>query len=148
MQIQDYFEFIVNQIHTTVVATTDDGGLPVTCAVDMMDYDEEGLYFLTAQGKNLYSRLKSRGYLALTGVKGVDTMSSVSVSVRGKVRELGADRLQRLFDKNPYMYELYPDRKAQSVIRIFQIYEGCGDWFDLSRKPVDKARFVFGKEAE
>lgn len=54
MDTLKYLEYIVNEIHSTVVATVDDNGLPVTCAIDMMDYDEQGLYFLTAKGKKLY----------------------------------------------------------------------------------------------
>ena len=88
MDTKEYLEYIVKVIHTTVVATVDDEGLPVTAAIDMMDTDESGLYFLTAKGKGFYDRLVKRQYLALTAMKGEDTMSSVAVSVRGKVREL------------------------------------------------------------
>lgn len=56
-----YLKYIVEQIHSTVVATVDENGLPVTCVIDMMDYDEDGLYFLTAKGKRFYDRLKARG---------------------------------------------------------------------------------------
>lgn len=87
----EYLRYLTNEIHTVVVATADDQGLPITCAIDMMDADEDGLYFLTAKGKGFYDRLKKRGYMALTGMKGKDTMSCVAVSVRGKVRELGAE---------------------------------------------------------
>lgn len=88
MDTLKYLEYIVNEIHSTVVATVDDNGLPVTCAIDMMDYDEQGLYFLTAKGKKLYERLISRGYLSLTGMKGKDTMSCVAVSFGGKMNEI------------------------------------------------------------
>ena len=87
MEAKDYLKIISKEIHRTIVATVDDDGLPVTAAIDMMDSDENGLYFLTAKGKNFYDRLIKRGYLALTAMKGEDTMSSVAVSVRGKVRE-------------------------------------------------------------
>ena len=53
--------YIVEQIYTVVAATTDGNGEPVTCAIDIMDYDTDGLYFLTAKGKNFYNRLKKRG---------------------------------------------------------------------------------------
>ena len=69
MTAHDYLNFIVDEIHSTVVATVDSDGLPVTCVIDMMYADENGLYFLTAKGKNFYQRLKYKGYLALSGKK-------------------------------------------------------------------------------
>lgn len=51
MNAQEYFDFIVNETHSVVFATSDGQGRPVTCAIDIMDYDEKGLYFLTAKGK-------------------------------------------------------------------------------------------------
>ena len=101
MTTSDYLKYIVNEIHRTIVATVDDDGSPVTCAIDMMDCDENSLYFLTAKGKAFYDRLIKREYLAFTAMKGEDTMSSVAVSVRGKVRELGYERIPELFRKNP-----------------------------------------------
>ena len=129
----NYLKYLVEEIHTTVVATVDDAGQPVTAAIDMMDYDEDGLYFLTAKGKGFYDRLKKRGTLALTGTKGTDTMHCAALSIRGKVRELGDELLPRLFEKNPYMNEIYPDAASRSALTVFVIYEGSGEWFDLSK---------------
>jgi len=144
MKAKDYLAYIVNEIHTTIVATVDDEGLPVTAAIDMMDSDENGLYFLTAKGKGFYDRLIKRGFLALTAIKGQDTMSSVAVSVRGKVRELGYERIPALFEKNPYMHRIYPTEDAMHALTVFQLYEGTGEWFDLSKKPIERASFSFG----
>ena len=148
MEAKDYLEYLVREIHTTVVATVDDEGLPVTSAIDMMDSDEGGLYFLTAKGKGFYDRLVKRGYLALTGKRGEDTMSCVALSIRGKVRELGAQPLPRLLEKNPYMYEFYPTEESRKALTEFQLYEGSGEWFDLSKKPIERASFTFGKAEE
>ena len=35
MTANDYLRFIVDEIHSTVVATVDGDGLPVTCVIDM-----------------------------------------------------------------------------------------------------------------
>lgn len=148
MEVKDYLSLIVHAIHTTVVATTDDAGLPVTCAIDMMDADESGLYFLTAKGKGFYDRLKKDRYMALTGMKGKDTMSCAAVSIRGKVRELGSALLPRLFEKNPYMNEIYPMEESRQALTVFKLYEGSGEWFDLSKKPIERASFTFGQTEE
>ena len=144
MTAKDYLAFFVEQIHSTVVATVDSDGLPVTCVIDMMYADDNGLYFLTAKGKNFYQRLKDKGYLALSGKKGEDTMSCTAVSVRGKVKEIGADMLPLLFEKNPYMLEIYPTEESRKALTVFQIYEGSGEWFDISKKPIGRDSFTFG----
>ena len=122
----------------------DDDGFPVTTAIDMMDCDENSLYFLTAIGKGFYDRLIKRGVLSLTAIKGKDTMTSIALSIRGKVRELGYDRIPDLFEKNPYMHEIYPTEESRKALSVFQIYEGSGEWFDLSKKPIERASFTFG----
>lgn len=145
MQNTDYLSFLVNQIHTVIVATVDESGLPVTCAIDMMDFDESGLYFLTAKGKGFYHRLKQHEYIALTGIKGEDTMSRIALSIRGKVQEIGAELLPKLFEKNPYMREIYPTEQSRQALTVFRIYDGNGEWFDLSKKPIERANFAFGE---
>lgn len=147
MLAKDYLKYIVRDIHSTVVATVDESGLPATCAIDMMDADEDSLYFLTARGKSFYDRLKRRGYMALTGMKGEDTMSCVAVSVRGKVRELGPELLPQLFEKNPYMNSIYPNLESRAMLTVFQLYEGTGEWFDLRKLPIERAEFAFGGAA-
>ncbi len=149
METKEYLDYIANEIHRTIVATVDDEGLPVTAAIDMMDSDENGLYFLTAKGKGFYERLKKREFLALTAMKGEDTMNSVAVSIREKVRELGYDKIPELFEKNLYMRN--PTEESMQALTVFQIYEGSGEWFDLSKKPIERDSFTFGgvvKKAE
>lgn len=144
MTAAEVLQYLQQKIHTTVAATTGQDGLPVTCALDLMDADESGLYFLTAKGKGFYQRLKTGGYVALTGLKGETTLSCVAVSVRGRVRELGSAPLPRLLEKNPYMREIYPTPEAQRALTVFQLYEASGEWFDLSKKPIERFAFSFG----
>lgn len=136
--------FLQEKIHSVIAATVDERNLPVTCAIDIMDYDDNGVYFLTAKGKNFYTRLKTTGYIALTGMKGDDTLSRVAISLCGKVKEIGTERLRTLLDKNPYMYEIYPTEQSRSALTVFAVYEGDVEWFDLSKKPVERFSASFG----
>ena len=77
---EKYFRYLVEEIHTTIMATVDEGGLPVTAAIDMMDTDGESLFFLTAKGKSLYDRLVSRPFVSLTALS-----SCMSVCPAGAV---------------------------------------------------------------
>ena len=144
MQARNYLQYISEAIHSVVFATMDSKGRPITCAIDIMDYDENCLYFLTAKGKNFYDRLKNNENVAFTAMKGEDTLSCVAVSVQGKAKEIGPDRLPDLFRKNPYMEKLYPDTRSRSALTVFKIYEGTGEWFDLSKSPIERSSFSFG----
>ena len=140
----NYLRYLEKEIHSVIMATVDENGLPVTCAIDIMDSDEKGLYFLTAKGKGFYDRLKKNGYAALTVMKGNDTLSCVAAPVRGKVEEIGNASLQRLFTKNPYMNKIYPSEQSRQALTVFRLYEGNGEWFDLSKKPIERISFTIG----
>lgn len=144
MQTKNYLQLIVEEIHTTVFATLDKEGRPVTCAIDLMDYDENGLYFLTAKGKAFYDRLKASENIAFTAIKGDATLMCTAVSVQGRAKEIDAERLPTLFDKNPYMAEIYPDERTRGALTVFRVYQGTGEWFDLSSRPIERANFSFG----
>lgn len=78
-------------------------------------------------------------------------MTGVAVSVRGKVRKLGYERIPALFEKNPYMPQIYPTEEAMHALTVLRIDEGTGEWFDLSGKLLERASFTFGgahKKAE
>ena len=147
MQHKDYLKYIVEEIHSTVFATIDSMGRPVTCAIDIMDYDESGLYFLTATGKSFYSRLKANENIAFTAMKGKDTLSCIAVSIQGTAKEIGAEMLPSLFAKNPYMEKIYSDEQSRSALTVFKIIQGTGEWFDLSKLPIERATFSFGGSA-
>ena len=44
------------------------------------------------------------------------------------------------------MREIYPTEESMHALTVFQIYEGTGEYFDLSKKPIERASFVFGGE--
>lgn len=144
MTTEEILHILQKDIHSTIMATIDEEGLPVTCVIDMMLSDEGGLYFLTARGKAFYERLMQRGFVAVTGLKGEDTMSSVSVNLRGKVRNIGKERLAEIFEKNPYMMQIYPTEISRDALEVFQIYEAAGELFDLSQKPIFRQSFSYG----
>lgn len=140
---REYLRILVDDIHTTVLATVGADGYPHTCAVDMMLQDEGGVYFLTARGKSLYERVKASGRVSLTGIKGETTMTSMALSLVGDVVEV-PDRLGDLMEANPYMYDIYPTEESRRALTVFCIFRGSGEWFDLSKKPIERADFSYG----
>lgn len=144
MTAAEILAILQKEIHTTVFATVDDDGLPQTCVIDLMLADENGLYFLTAKGKSFYDRLMARQFVAISGMKGEDTLSSIAISVRGHVRCIGQNRLNEIFEKNPYMAKIYPTQASREALVVFQIDQGEGECFDLSQLPPYRQSFSFG----
>lgn len=49
----NYLKVLVEDIHSTTVATIGADGHPQTRVIDMMLWDEQGVYFLTAKGEGV-----------------------------------------------------------------------------------------------
>lgn len=143
METKDYLRILKEEIHSTVIATVDEKGRPVTRVIDIMLADEESLYFITAKGKAFYSQLMESPYVAISGMCGGEgTMNKKAVSIRGKAVNIGSEKLEEVFRQNPYMAEIYPQEESRKALEVFQVAEGTGEFFDLSVKPVYRDFFV------
>ena len=111
MTKNDYLNILVEQIHSVVVATVGSDGLPQTRVIDMMLQDSDGVYFLKA----FYSQLEEQKFVAISAAKG-----KIAVSLRGKVKNIGRKNLDLIFEKNPYMKEIYPG-ETRAALEVFQI---------------------------
>lgn len=146
MITHDILKILQEDIHTTIIATVDENGYPYTCAIDMMLLENDKLYFLTARGKSFYQRLMSHPYISLTGLKGEDTMSSIAISLQGKVKNIGHEKLKDIFEKNSYMNQIYPNQQSRDALEVFRIEECVGEYFDLRQKPIFRQSFSVGKD--
>lgn len=141
MTKMDYLKLLVEEIHSTTVATIGTDGYPQTRIIDMMYYDEEGVYFLTAKGKAFYVQLMEQQFVAISATK-----EKVAVSLRGKVKNIGKKNLEIMFERNPYMKEIYPG-DTREAIEVFQLYEAQGEYFDISNPAkIVRDTIVIGKE--
>ena len=144
MKAKKYLEFLTHEIHSTVLATTNENGEPHTCVIDIMLCDGDSIYFLTSKGKPLYGRLHNQSYVSITGMKGNDTLSTTFISIRGKIRELGNSLVGKVFEENKYMEKIYPKEKSREILTVFQMYAGEGEYFDLRQQPPFREPFTFG----
>ena len=60
------------------------------------------------------------------------------------IRNIGKEKLDEIFEKNPYMAEIYPEEESRMALEVFQLYQGQGDYFDLSTKPITRGNFSLG----
>lgn len=149
MKTGDYLRILRDEIHSAVIATVDREGLPVARVIDIMLADDSSVYFITAKGKEFYRQLLEKPYVAISGMCGGEgTMNRKSISIRGKVRDIGADMVPEVFRQNPYMAEIYPQEESRMALEVFRVYEGSGEYFDLSVKPIFREQFVLGTGKE
>ena len=131
MTKKQYLNLLVNEFHSATMATIGADGHPVTRIIDLMLWDESGVYFLTAKGKSLYTQLMEQKFIALSA-----TAEKRAISLRGKIKNIHSEKLEEIFERNPYMKEIYPDEISREVLEVFQIDKCQGEYFDLSQKPI------------
>lgn len=139
----DYIKTLVEDIHSTTVATIGADGHPQTRVIDMMLWDENGVYFLTAKGKAFYTQLMEQQYIALSATK-----DKISISLRGKIKNIGGEKLDEIFEKNVYMQSIYPG-DTRSALEVFCLYEAQGEYFDISDPAhITRDGITIGMEAQ
>lgn len=137
---KDFLKILVEEIHSTTIATIDENGRPVTRVIDMMLWDEQGVYFLTAKGKAFYTQLMEQKYISLSSIK-----DKRSISLRGQIENIGSEKLDEIFEKNTYMQGIYPDDTRQAL-EVFRLYKATGEFFDISNpKHVTRGSIVIGE---
>lgn len=138
-----YIKLLVEDMHSTMVATIGTDGHPQTRIIDMMYYDEQGVYFLTAKGKAFYEQLMQQQYVAISATK-----DKQAVSLRGKVINIGKKNLDIMFDKNPYMKEIYPG-DTREALEVFCLNDAQGEFFDISNPShIVRESIVIGETVE
>lgn len=139
----EYLKILVEEIHSTVVATMDADGKPVTRVIDMMLYDDKGLYFLTAKGKSFYEQLMTQKYISLSSIK-----DKRSISLKGRIQNIGREKLDEIFEKNAYMQKIYPEG-TREALEVFLLYEATGEFFDISNpEHVKRGSITIGNPVE
>lgn len=126
MNNNEYLKMLVEDFHSTTIATIGADGHPQTRIIDMMLWDKAGVYFLTAKGKAFYDQLMEQLYVALSATK-----DKKAISLRGKIENIGSEKLNEIFDKNIYMQKIYPG-ETRTALEVFRIYEAQGEYFDIS----------------
>lgn len=121
-----YLKKLVEDFHSATVATIGADGHPQTRVIDMMLWDDKGVYFLTAKGKEFYRQVMEQQFIAVSATK-----DKAAVSLRGKVKNIGSEKLDEIFERNLYMQEIYPG-DTRAALEVFCIYEAEGEYFDIS----------------
>lgn len=142
METKDYLRMI-REIKDLAFATVDEDGHPAVRIIDVMLIRDGCLYFLTARGKEFYAQITAQKFVAITGL----TKNWEMLSLRGRVKQVSRDMLEPIFEANLSMNDIYPG-KSRDILEVFCLYEGQGEYFDLSKTPIFRETFFVGSPRE
>lgn len=133
---------LLREVKSVVISTVADG-VPQSRIIDIMHYDQEGIYFITCKTKPFYKQLMKEKKVAITAMD----KNYVQSRLVGAVRPMDVAMVQEIFERNPAMKELFPGETSNFV--PFQVYKGKGELFDLSGREskMVRKRFAFGGES-
>jgi len=128
----------LRKLKSVSFATVEDNK-PCIRIADVMIHENDVLYFLTAEGKPFYKQLKKNPNLSIIGMD----KKHKTVRVSGEIEWLGKEYVDKIFDANPMMNDLYKGEKRY-ILDAFCMRKGEGEMFDLGVQPLHRETFSFG----
>ena len=134
---------LFRQVKIATAATVDAEGHPQARIINVMLAEDDGMYIVTSKGKPFYKQLVETGEIALAAM----CPDCQSLKFTGKLRIADKSWVDKVFEQNPGMNEVYPG-ESRYILDAFHIYEGHGEWFDLLHYPISRETFSYGGEDE
>ncbi|WP_066685614.1 4Fe-4S binding protein [Christensenella intestinihominis] len=142
METKEYLQ-MMREMKDFTFATLDEDGRPATRIIDVMLVDDDRLYFLTARGKEFYRQLMDQQFVSMTGM----TKNWEMLTLSGRVKRVSQEMLTPVFEANPSMNDVYPG-DSRGILEVFCLYEGQGEYFNLSKTPIYRETFFLGNPVE
>ena len=131
---------LLGEVRSLSFATVDQNGEAQVRIVDVT-YMEEGIYFVTARGKDFYRELCASAKVGVVGMTGDWKM----IRLNAKVKKLDRAYVDLLFEKMGSIKDVYPG-DSRRIMEAFCLESGHGELFDLGEVPVKRESFAFGGE--
>jgi len=135
---------ILRDVKSVVISTVKEG-IPQSRIIDILHYDEGGIYFVTLKVKPFYRQLIKEMKIAVTGMNS----DYVQVRIVGDIQVMNDQLIENLFEKNPELEKLFPGKNGNDNFSVFYLSKGKGEIFDLSGREnkMNRERFAFGGES-
>lgn len=130
-------------VGTLAFATVDEFGNPQVRNVSAIHYEEDSIYFYTAQGKNFCKELKATKKVQILGL----TMYKEMIRLSGDVIYLEDEEALKwrnvIFEEQPYLENVYPG-DTKDIGAIFMIKDAEIEYFNLSVYPIFRESYTLG----
>ena len=142
---QEFLDFIVDEIHNAVVSSVNSVGDPAAQVCDMLMVKDMKLYMTTSVKNPFFKCLINNPNIEVNGYKGNGTMDSCGFSLTATIKNINHQYLDEVFEKNPYLNEIYKDNleQAKQELRILEITPHTGAYLDHRIDPIYHRTFKF-----
>lgn len=124
-------------------ATVDGQGAPQVRSISAIHYEPEALYFFTAKGKDFCRQLLADGRVQILGYTKYKEM--IRLSARAKPAAEQQKWIDRIFEEQPYLSNVYPgDTRALAGI-VFEVRDGEIEYFHLGVNPIFRESYTIGR---
>lgn len=141
---QEFLDFVVDEIHNADVASTHEGE-PSAQVCDLMMNKNGKLYITTSQNNPFFKDLINQPKVVINGYKGEGTMDSCGFSIRGNIKDVDHLYIDEIFEKNPYLNEIYADdvEAAKKDLHVLEIEPISASYLDHRTNPIFTRKFEF-----
>ena len=127
-------------------ATVDKEGAPQIRNISAIHYEDNGIYFFTAKGKNFCRELMEDGRVQILGYTKFKEMIRLSAKVMPAAENEQQKWIDIIFEEYPYLYNLYPDDTRLMGGIVFQITEAEIEYFNLGVNPIFRESYAIGNK--
>lgn len=134
---------ILRDIKSVVISSVTEGK-PHSRIIDIMVHDDEGLLFTTCTTKPFYRQIMETPCISITAM----TKDYVQVRLDAEIKVVDHSAMDAIYEQNPEFGKLFPDKSNMDHYKVFRVFKGKGELFDLSGRKVkmERERFSFGGE--
>lgn len=123
-------------------ATVDGQGAPQVRNISAIHYEPEVLYFFTAKGKEFCRQLLADGRVQILGYTKYKEM--IRLSARAKPAAEQQKWIDRIFEEQPYLSNVYPGDTRTLAGIVFEIRDGEIEYFHLGVNPIFRESYAIG----
>ena len=123
-------------------ATVDGQGAPQVRNISAIHYEPEALYFFTAKGKDFCRQLLADGRVQILGYTKYKEM--IRLSARAKPAAEQQKWIDRIFEEQPYLSNVYPGDTRTLAGIVFEVRDGELEYFHLGVNPIFRESYTIG----
>lgn len=124
-------------------ATVAEDGSPQIRNISAIHYEEDGMYFFTARGKDFCRQLLHDGRIQVLGY----TKYKEMIRLSGKAYPVAEDEqrkwIDKIFTEQPYLANVYPDDTREIGI-VFAVKDAAVEYFNLGVHPIFRETYSMG----